>query len=48
MTGLPEKEIAADLGQSFHTTHEYVTAIYRKFGVKNRPALMALWLGQTA
>lgn len=45
LTGQTEKEIAADLGQSYHTTHEYVTAIYRKFGVNNRPALMALWLG---
>lgn len=45
--GLSEKEIAADLGQSYHTVHEYVTALYRKFGVNNRPALMALWLGRT-
>lgn len=46
MTGLPEKEIAAALGQSYHTTHEYVSAIFRKFGVSNRAALMALWLGR--
>lgn len=45
LTGLSEKEVAAELGQSYHTTHEYVAAIYRKFGVNNRPALMALWLG---
>lgn len=44
LTGLAEKQIAAELGQSYHTTHEYVTAIYRKFGVNNRAALMALWL----
>lgn len=46
--GLAEKQIAADRGQSYHTTHEYVTNIYRKFGVNNRAALMALWLGKTA
>jgi DNA-binding CsgD family transcriptional regulator len=46
LTGVPEKEIAAAQGQSYHTTHEYVTAIYRKFGVNNRAALMALWLGK--
>lgn len=47
LTGQTEKQIASDLGRSYHTTHEYVTAIYRKFAVNNRPALMALWLGQT-
>lgn len=46
MTGLAEKEIAAAQGQSFHTTHEYVSSIFRKFGVNNRAALMALWLGR--
>ena len=44
--GLPEKEIAADLGHSYHTTHEYISNIFRKFGVSNRSALMALWLGR--
>jgi DNA-binding CsgD family transcriptional regulator len=46
--GLVEKQIAANLGQSHHTTHEYVTNLYRKFGVKNRAALTALWLGKVA
>lgn len=46
LTGFPEKEIAATQGQSFHTTHEYVRSIFRKFGVNNRAALMALWLGR--
>lgn len=46
LTGLAEKEIAAAQGQSYHTTHEYVSAIFRKFGVSNRAALMALWLGR--
>lgn len=48
LNGKTEKEIAAIQGQSPHTTHEYVTAIYRKFGVKNRASLMALWLGKAA
>lgn len=47
LTGLPEKLIAQELGRSYHTVHEYVSAIFRKFGVNNRAALMALWLGQT-
>lgn len=46
--GLAEKQIAAELGQSYHTTHGYVSGIYRKFAVNNRPALMALWLGTRA
>jgi DNA-binding CsgD family transcriptional regulator len=46
LSGKTEKQIAAELGQSPHTTHGHVTALYRKFGVGNRPALMALWLGQ--
>jgi DNA-binding CsgD family transcriptional regulator len=45
LTGATEKQIAAEVGQSHHTTHEYVSAIYRKFGVNNRSTLMALWLG---
>ncbi len=48
LNGKTEKEIAAIQGQSPHTTHEYVSAIYRKFGVKNRASLMALWLGKAA
>lgn len=46
--GLSEKQIAAARQQSPHTTHEYVTNIYRKFGIRNRAALMALWLGKAA
>jgi DNA-binding NarL/FixJ family response regulator len=48
LTGLPEKQIAEELGRSYHTIHEYVSAVFRKFGVNNRAALMALWLGQTS
>jgi len=46
LSGLSEKQIAAERSQSHHTTHEYVSNIYRKFGVRNRSALMALWLGK--
>lgn len=48
LSGLSEKLIAAELDRSHHTVHEYITVIFRKFGVNNRAALMALWLGQTA
>ncbi len=45
LQGLSEKQIAANVGQSPNTTHEYVTRIFRKYAVRNRAALMALWLG---
>ena len=48
LTGLSEKLIASELGRSYHTTHECVTTIFRKFGVTNRAGLMSLWLGQAA
>lgn len=40
-----EKEIATGLGQSFHTTHTHVKEIFRKYNVKSRAGLMAVWLG---
>jgi len=43
-----EKEIADQLGQSFHTIHEHVINLFAKFGVKGRSGLMALWLGSKA
>jgi len=46
LTGLSEKQIAAEIERSYHTVHEYVITIFRKFGVNNRATLMALWLGQ--
>jgi len=46
LAGQAEKAISAELGKSQHTTHDNITAIYRKFGVNNRAGLMALWLGQ--
>jgi DNA-binding CsgD family transcriptional regulator len=45
LTGWTEKEIAAQIGQSYNTTHAHVGILYRKFGVNNRSALMALWIG---
>lgn len=46
LTGLPEKLIAERLERSQHTVHDTITSIYRKFGVKNRASLMAIWLGR--
>jgi len=40
-----EKEISDSLGLTFSTTRGYIKDIYRKFGVKGRSGLMALWLG---
>lgn len=44
LKGLSEKQIAADLGLSINTAHRYVTLLYRRYGVRNRASLMALWL----
>lgn len=46
LSGQSEKQIASSLEQSYSTTHSHIKAIYRKFGVNNRAALMALWLGK--
>jgi DNA-binding CsgD family transcriptional regulator len=46
LTDRAEKEIAAELGQKPATTHKYITGILRKFGVRGRTGLMALWLGR--
>ncbi len=46
--GQTEKQIADSMGHSHNTTHTHVKSIYRKFGVNNRPALTALWLGKLA
>ncbi len=45
LTDKSEKEIAAKLKQSPHSTHDHVKEIYRKLGVNGRTALMAIWLG---
>lgn len=44
LTDAPEKRIAHQLGLADSTTHQYVVAIFRKFGVRSRAALMSLWL----
>jgi len=46
LTERSEKEIAGELGQSFHTTHTHVKEIFRRYGVKGRTALMAMWLNR--
>jgi len=43
--GLGEKQVAAELGLSPHTVHEYVKTLYRHFGVSSRGELLALCLG---
>lgn len=45
MTDRSEKQIAADAGLTLATTHTYITALFRKFGVSGRPGLSAVWLG---
>lgn len=42
--GDTEKQVAARLGVSPATAHEYVTALYRRFGVHGRGELLALVL----
>lgn len=44
LTDRTEKEIAAELKQSEHTTHDHIKHIYRKFGARGRAGLMAIWL----
>lgn len=46
LDGYMEKQIAQKLDQSPNTTHFHVKSIYAKFGVRNRSALAALWLGK--
>jgi len=45
LRGDTEKAIAAAMGQRFATLHTYVKALYARYGVNSRAALMALWLG---
>jgi len=44
LDGDGEKQIARRLGISLATVHQYVTALYRHFGVSGRAELMALWV----
>lgn len=44
LTGLSEKQIPHQLDLSANTVHRYVTAIYRRYGVRNRASLLARWM----
>jgi len=48
LDGASEKEVAARLGVSSATVHQYVTSLYRRFGVRSRAALLASALGVCA
>lgn len=48
LRGLSEKQIAAELHLSINTAHQYVTQLYRRFGVRNRASLMAQWLADAS
>ena len=41
--GDSEKQVAARLGLSRHTVHEYVAGLYRRFAVRSRAELMAVY-----
>ena len=45
LRGLSEKQVAAELGLSPHTIHEYVRSLYRRFGVASRAELFVRLLG---
>ena len=47
LAGSAEKNIAEAMGQSPHTTHQYVKTLFRKFNVRSRAELTALWLGHS-
>ena len=44
LQGGSEREIAEKTGLTLSTVHTYATRIYRKFNVKGRAGLTALWL----
>jgi DNA-binding CsgD family transcriptional regulator len=44
LEGDSEKQVAARLGLSRHTVHEYVKALYRRLGVASRAELMVQYL----
>ncbi len=44
LEGLSEKEAAARLLLSEHTVHQYVKALYRRYRVRSRTELLALWI----
>ena len=46
LTECSEKQVAEKIGKSPGMTHKHITEIFRKFGVRSRAGLMAVWLGQ--
>ena len=44
LTGIAEREAAEKLAISSNTMHDYVRQVYRAFGVRTRPGLMALFV----
>lgn len=46
LTEATEAEVAAQLGLSRGTVHQYAVELYRKLGVRGRAGLMSLWMGQ--
>ena len=44
LQGRSEKDVSHELGLSRATVHEYVTAVYRHFGVHSRSELLARWI----
>ena len=48
LTDKSEREIAETLSLKSTTVHTYAKRIIRKFNVRGRAGLMALWLGQMA
>jgi DNA-binding CsgD family transcriptional regulator len=48
LEGQSEKQIAYDLAISQHTVHDYVKALYKKYGVASRAELLALVLPRRA
>lgn len=46
LTEMTEREIGEALGLTWRTTHQYAASIFRKFGVRGRLGLTALWLSR--
>jgi DNA-binding CsgD family transcriptional regulator len=46
LDGDGEKQVAAKLGLSRHTVHEYVKMIYQQLGVSSRSELLSQWVGR--
>ncbi len=47
LTDRTEREIGRELDLTWRTTHQYSVSILRKFGVRGRIGLMAMWLRQS-